>query len=199
MLEAKIRETGWHAQVPDEATFDLVFSKEVRRDVRKGSITIEGRAYAGPVLATLTGAKQVPFLVPMRDPEGPIMCLHNGTIHKLHHDSFALNDREGAKRKGAMVKLQNDHVKRLIAKADQTVDVQQLLSDSADLGPVMSNAPDAWTLDKAGVMGGLLSEEAAAAAEEARNRQELEEYLASKREVGRGARGGDRNHPSSAT
>jgi hypothetical protein len=199
MLEAKIRETDWHAQVPDEATFDLVFSKEVRRDVRKGSITIEGRAYAGPVLTDLTGAKQVPFLVPMRDPEGPIMCLHNGTIHKLHHDSFALNDREGAKRKGAMVKLQNDHVKRLIAKADQTVDVQQLLSDSADLGPVMSNAPDAWTLDKAGVMGGLLSEEAAAAAEEARNRQDIEEYLAMKREGERGASGGNRNSPSSAT
>ncbi len=199
MLEAKIRETGWHAQVPDEATFDLVFSHEEQRDVRKGSISIENRLYSGPVLSKLIGQSKVSFLVPMRDPRGPVICVQEGVIHWLHHDSFELNDRDGAKHKGAMVKLQVAEVKRRIATADQTVDVQQLLSDSADLGTVACNTPDAWTLDKAGVLGGLVTEEAAAEAEEARNRQELEEYLALTGEVKRGARGGDRNHPSSAT
>jgi hypothetical protein len=170
--------------------------------VRKGSITIENRAYAGPVLAELIGEKQVPFLVPMRAPEGPIMCFRNNVIHRLHHDTFALNDRDGAKRKGAMVRLQNTEIARRIATADQSVNVQQLLSNSADLGPVACNAPDAWTfasLDKAGVLGGPITAEAAAEAEDDAIRQELEEYLASKREVKRGASGGNRNSPSCAT
>ena len=202
MLEAKIVETGWHAQVPEEATFDLVFSKEVCRDVRKGAVKIDNRAYSGAVLAELIGEKQVPFLVPMRDPEGPIMCFRNNIIHRLHHDSFALNDRDGAKRKGVMVRLQKDEIARRVATADQSVNVQQLLSDSADLGPVECNMPEEWTfasLDKAGVLGGPMAEEAVAEAEEARNRQEVVEYLAASGEGKRGARGSNRSHPSSAT
>jgi hypothetical protein len=145
MPEARIRETGWHAQVPDEATFDLVFSKEVPRDVRKGAITIGNRKYYGDVLAKPIGAKDVPFLVPMRDPEGLIICVQDGVIHWLNHDSFAVNDRDGAKRKGATVKLQVAEVKRHVATADQSVDVQHMLSDSADLAYVACNTPDAWT------------------------------------------------------
>lgn len=202
MLEAKITQTGWQAQVPDEATFDLVFSREVKRDVRKGFITIENRSYAGPVLAELIGEKQLPFLVPMRDPEGPVMCFRNNVIHWLHHDTFALNDREGAKRKGAMVRLQKSEIARRIGTADQSVNVQQLLSESADLGPVACNIPDAWTfasLDKAGVLGGPMTEEAAAAAAETLNREWLEEYLADTGGVKRGASGGNRNGLSCAT
>jgi len=202
MLEAKIAATGWTAQVPDEATFDLVFSKEVRRDVRKGSITIDNRAYRGPVLAELIGERQVPFLVPLRDPEGPIIFFRNNVIHRLCAETFALNDRDGAKHKGTVIRLQKAEMNRRIATADSTVDVQHLLSASADMGPVACNPPDAWTfgtIDKAGVLGGPITKEEAEAAEEVRNRKELEEYLAAKREVGRGASGGNRNSPSCAT
>jgi len=202
MMGKKIAATGWTAQVPDEATFDLVFSKEVRRDVRKGSITIDNRAYHGPVLAELIGERQVPFLVPLRDPEGPIIFFRNNVIHRLDAETFALNDRDGAKHKGTVIRLQKVEMKRRIATADSTVDVQHLLSASADMGPVACNPPDAWTfgtIDKAGVLGGPITEEQAEAAEEARNRKELEEYLAAKREVGRGASGCNRNSPSCAT
>ena len=202
MLDAKIAATGWTAQVPDEATFDLVFSKEMTRDVRKGSISIDNRNYSGPVLAELIGEKDVPFLVPMRDPEGPIIYFRNNVIHRLHAETYALNDRAGAKHKGAFIRMQKAEIRRRIATADSTVDVQQLLSDSADMGPVVCNTPDAWTfesIDKAGVLGRPITEEEAEAAEEARNRLVLEEYLASKREGKRGASGGNRNSPSNAT
>ena len=201
VLQAKIAQTGWRAQVPDEATFDLVFSKEVRRDVRKGSITIDNRAYCGPVLAELIGERQVPFLVPMRDPEGPIICFRDNVIHRLHADTYVLNDRGGARHKGAIVRLQKAEMARRIGTADRTVDVQKLLSDGADLGRVACNPADAWTfesIDKAGVIGGPKTEEAAAEAEEIRNRQELEEYLAIKREAKPGASGSNRNGPSCA-
>lgn len=202
MLEAKIAATGWKAQVPDEASFDLVFSKEVRRDVRKGSVTINNRAYSGPVLAELIGEKQVPFLVPLRDPEGPIICFRNNVIHQLHAETFALNDRDGAKHKGKLVHLQKPEMKRRIALADPTVNVQQLLTASADMGPVACNPPDVWTfgsIDKAGVIGAPMTEEAAAEAEEARNREFYKEYHASRRGGERGASGGNRNSPSCAT
>ena len=90
---------------------------------------------------------------------------------------------------------------RRIGTADRTVDVQKLLSDGADLGRVACNPADAWTfesIDKAGVIGGPKTEEAAAEAEEIRNRQELEEYLAIKREAKPGASGSNRNGPSCA-
>lgn len=48
MLEAKIKLTGWRAQkINDPDMFDLVFSREERRDVRQSTITIGGRAYSG--------------------------------------------------------------------------------------------------------------------------------------------------------
>jgi len=203
MLGAKIAATGWKAQgMPDEATFDLVFSKEVCRDVRKGSVTINNRAYSGPVLAELIGEKQVPFLVPLRDPEGPIICFRNNVIHQLHAETFALNDRDGAKHKGKMVRLQKAEMKRRIALADPTVNVQQLLTASADMGPVACNPPDVWTfgsIDKAGVIGAPMTEEAAAEAEEARNREFYKEYHAFRGGGERGASGGNRNSPSCAT
>lgn len=176
MLNVKIEATGWKAQRQDAAMFDLLFSKEVHRDVRKGSVTINNRAYSGEVLGKLTGERQVPFLVPMRDPEGPIIFFRDNVIHRLHCDMFALNDRAGAKAKGNLVKFQKAEMKRRIATADGTVDVQHLLSASAAMGPVAYNPPDAWTfgtIDKAGVLVGPITEDEAEAAEEASNRKEL--------------------------
>ena len=71
MLDRKIAETSWRAERPNPEIFDLVFSKDERRNVTKGGVTIVGRVYSGPVLAELPGEKQVPILAPLRDPEGP--------------------------------------------------------------------------------------------------------------------------------
>ncbi len=202
MMNAKIEQTGWTAQKPSSELFDLVFSKSIERDIRQGGVEFDNRVYQGDVLAKLTGAKQVEFLVPMRDPEGPVICFHEGVIHWLHSEKFALNDRGGAKRKGTAVKLQKDEMKRRIATADSNVDVQRLLTESADAGPVVFNSPDEWTfgtIDKAGVLCGPMTEVEAEDAEDARNRKEIEDYLAVKRGNKREASGGNRIGPSSAT
>lgn len=62
-----------------------------------------------------------------------------------------------------MVSLQRHELARREAKADTQLDVQQMLSDAADLGPVHHNAPDrAFTgLDKGGFTGAPISEEEA--------------------------------------
>lgn len=132
--------------------FDLVFSREERRDVRQGTVLVGKRRYSGPVLAELIGETQVPVLVPWRDPDGPIILFWNGVIHRLTEETFALNDREGAVRKSEMVALQKAEIARRKATAAE-VDVQQMLSDAADLGPVQHNAPANWgfnAIDKGG-------------------------------------------------
>lgn len=201
MLEAKATAAGWSARAPDADTFDLIFSREIRRDVRKGGVTIDNVGYSVAVLAFLTGEKQVPFLVPSRDPNGPILHLKADeagrglVVHRLYPETFDLNDREGARRKGEVVKLQNAEMKRRKATADLTVDVQALLSAGANLGPVSVNPPEQWTLstlDKAGVIGGAMTEEDAAAAEDARDRADINELLAFAGQMSRGASGGNR-------
>lgn len=143
MLEAKIERTGWRAQkIHDTDMFDLVFSREERRDVRQSMITIG---------------------------------------HRLTPDTFALNDKAGARRKAEMIVRQRHELARREAKADATIDVQQMLSDAADLGPVHHNAPDGWTftgLDKGGFLGAPISEEEARARQDTKERADMEEFLA---------------------
>lgn len=172
MLEVKIAATGWHAQVVGDLMFDHVFSREKLRDVRQGNVTIDGRTYSGNVLAELIGEKDVPILVPYRDPTGPVLILHEGELHRLTHDTFVLNDPAGAVRKGEMVRLQNEELKRREAKAAPNVDVPELLSAGADLGPVQHNPPDRWSvgvIDK----GGFLTKPVSA--REAREREDEED------------------------
>lgn len=198
MLSAKAEATGWQAQrIDDPYMFDLVFSREERRDVRQGTITIGKRRYSGSVLAEMIGEKQVPVLVPWRDPNGPIILFRDGVIHHLTEETFALNDREGAVRKSAMVGLQKAEIARRKATGAE-VDVQKMLSDAADLGPVQHNAPANWSfnaIDKGGFIGAPISEAEAHARQEEEDRDFLEEYLSSKRTGRREAGGG--NHQAS--
>lgn len=117
MLEAKIAASGRAAQIPDAETFDLVFSREIHRDVRKGNVSCGTRTYSGPVLADLIGAKQVPFPVPVRDPDGPI--LHVGrnetgkpVIHHLEHETFGQLDRDGARARWSSFRRRRSDVAR---------------------------------------------------------------------------------------
>jgi len=191
MLSAKAESTGWQAQrIDDPDMFDLVFSREERRDVRQGTVIIGKRRYSGPVLAKLIGEKQVPLLVPWRDPNGPIILFKDGVIHHLTEETVALNDREGAVRKSEMVALQKAEIARRKATAAE-VDVQQMLSDAADLGPVQHNAPANWgfnAIDKGGFIGAPISEAEAQAREDAEARALIEEFnamsMAGKREAG---------------
>ena len=198
MLSAKAEATGWQAQrIDDPDMFDLVFSREERRDVRQGTIEVGKRRYSGPVLAELIGEKQVPVLVPWRDPNGPIILFRDGIIHHLTEETFALNDREGAVRKSEMVKLQKAEIARRKAKAAE-VDVQQMLSDAADLGPVQHNDPANWSfsaIDKGGFIGAPISEAEARTRQDEEDRASIEEYLSIKR-AGRREAGGC-NHQAS--
>jgi hypothetical protein len=181
MLEAKIAQAGWRAQqVQDMAMFDLIFSREERRDLRKGAVTIGTRTLSAPVLAEMAGDRQVPFLVPLRDPAAPVILLRDGVIHTLHDDSFGVTDAAGAARKSEMVALQRAEIERRRATA-APVDVQAALSAAADLSPVAANAPDVWTfgvIDKAGVLGAPRTEAEAREAEDAESRALVEEIRA---------------------
>ena len=196
MLEEKIALSGWRAQqINDTDLFDLVFSREERRDVRQGRITIGTRSFTGPVLAEMIGEKQAPFLVPYRDPDGSILHFRDGVIHRLAPDTCALNDRSGVHRRAEMIGLQHAELARRASAADATVDVQQMISDAADLGPVQHNTADSWSftaLDKGGFIGAPISEEEARARQDAEWRADIEEFNALARAGKREASGSNR-------
>lgn len=90
MRSAKTEATGWQAQrIDDPDMSDPVSSREERRDVRQGTITIGKRRYSsGPVLAELIGEKQVPVLVPRHASNGPVILVRDGIIHHLTEEPF---------------------------------------------------------------------------------------------------------------
>jgi hypothetical protein len=89
MPERKIEKTGWRArQVQDPAMFDLIFAREERRDVRQGAVSMGGRSWSAPILAEMMGERQVAFLVPLREPEAPVILFRDGVIHTLHDEIF---------------------------------------------------------------------------------------------------------------
>lgn len=204
MLERKIEETGWSAQrIEDPDMFDLVFSREALRDVRQGSVTIGGKQYSGKILAELIGHKQVSFLVPLRDPEGSILFTRvegegdarRLVVHRLHSETFDLADPAGAIHRGEMVALQKAELDRRKAKGDFTLDVQQMLSDAADLSPVKHNPPDNWTfsaIDKGNFLGAPISETEARQRQADADRDDIEEFLAFDRAGKREASGCNR-------
>ena len=180
-LQELIDATGWAADRPDPDMFDLVFSREERRDVRNGHVTINDRAYYGDVLADMIGERQVPILVPMRDPDGPAILFRDGVIHRLQPETFGQVDGHGAKRQAQLAKAQRSAVARRRAGADLSVDPMHLSAQAADLDPVRANPPNEWQvsfLDKTGKLSGPQSEEEARAAEEVEQRSILEDFLA---------------------
>ncbi len=205
MLEDKAEATGWQAQqitAEEDVLFDLVFSREERRDVRQGTVTIGKRRYSGPVLASMIGEQQVPILVPWRDPDGPVIVFRDGVVHYLTHEEFGVIDPAGAVRKSEMVALQHAEIKRRIAQADTSVDVQQMLSDAADLSPVKHNEPARWgfgAIDKGGFLVAPISEEDARERDDAKVRADMEEFLAFGRPEKREAGGGNRQSSLDAT
>lgn len=198
MLEAKARQTGWQAQCPDADTFDVVFSREEYRNVRQGAFSINGKNYSAPILAEMIGEERVQVLVPMRDPDGPAFLIRDRVVHRLEVDSFALNDTEGARHKGRMVKDQKAEIARRKGKADLSVDVPELLSRAADLGPVAHNPPAGWkmqTLDKAGALTAPRTAEEAEALHDAEIRRRADEYLAMRGKALPGRAGDQRLQP----
>lgn len=202
VMDEKIKATGWQANVPSADMFDLVFSREVRRVVRKGVVSLNNRPLSGDVLAGMVDEEEVPLLVPLRDPDGPVLLFREGVIHRLTEQTFGLLDTAGAKHKAAMKRLQAAEMKRRRSEADLTVDVPALLKQAADPTEIQPNPPNRWDLsvnDKAGRLTATVSEAEAREAEEAAIRAELRDYLALTGGGGRGASGGNRIGPSGAT
>ena len=152
-FEAKAKATGFVPQVPTPEMFDFVFSREERRDVRNGSVSLNGRAYSGEVLAALIGKRQLAVHVPLRDPAGPALVWHGGALHELTPDAYRHTDGDGARRQGQLRRAGVAVVRDLRGQADMTVSEFDARYALADKGPVDTPAPDVWqmpAIDKTG-------------------------------------------------
>ncbi|WP_296639953.1 hypothetical protein [Roseinatronobacter sp.] len=205
MLEEKAVQTGWQAAQIDPADpimFDLVFSDEIRRDVKQGHVSIKNKLFSAPIMAELIGEKQVPILVPWRDPNADPILFRGGVIHRLTCKEHGVTDGSGSQHRSEMTALQRKEIERRRAQADQDVDVQALLSQAADLSPVQHNAPETWSfghIDKGEFLGAPITEEEAREREDAKARAVIEELLAFSRPERREAGGGNRPTSLDAT
>lgn len=149
VFKEKAAATGFSPRHPDLEAFDFVFSREVKRDVRNCRIELHGKHYYGDVLAgrDFLGARQIPVMVPLRDPTGPVMILdRQGKIHTLTIETYSLTDGEGARRQAELAKLQSATIRELRSEADLTVSEFDDLHALADKGPIQTNPPEKWSM-----------------------------------------------------
>lgn len=144
----KAKASGFSARVPDEVTFDFVFSRQITRDVRNGQIKINGQPYSGDILGRrgFLGAKKVPVMVPLRDPTGPVLVLHDGKIHTLVTEAYSHTGGEGARRQGELSKIVNETIRELRSEADLTVNPFEDHYRLSHKGPVPCAPPEQWTM-----------------------------------------------------
>lgn len=148
-FQEKADATGFSPRHPDLEAFDFVFSREEKRDVRNCRIELHGKHYYGDVLAgrDFLGARQIPVMVPLRDPTGPVMILDRaGKIHTLTAETYSLTDGEGARRQSALAKLQSATIRELRSEADLTVSEFDDLHTLADKGPIQTHPPEQWSM-----------------------------------------------------
>jgi len=157
VFEAKAKATGFAARVPTPEMFDFVFSREERRNVRNGAISLNGRAYYGDILAELIGECRVAVHVPLREPTGPALILHDGALYPVMPETYAHTGGNGARRQGQLRKAGVAVVRDLRREADMSVSEFDDRHALADKGQVACPAPDTWqmpAIDKTGRLSG---------------------------------------------
>lgn len=178
-LDAKIRETGFSARVPSDDAFDLIFSRSETRFARQGMITIGGAPYHAPSMDALPVGARLEVLVPLRKGRNRVFLRYDGEDLGWAElqPAFAHGDRDGARRQGGLENGRSDAVKRLRELTDPTVSTFELQKAAVRQVAPAAGDPEGWTyaIDKT-----LLPPNPAErdAAEDARRRADIEEFLA---------------------
>jgi hypothetical protein len=148
MLEAKIKATGFVARVPDEASFDLIFSRSDVRTVRQGCITVDGRQYHGACLDGLLPGDAVEVFLPLRKDRGFIFVRTSKDAAPVRLDilpTFADGDRDGARLQGQLEAGVNRAIRDLSRDIDPNLSTFEARKAAADMTPPMAPSPDIWT------------------------------------------------------
>jgi hypothetical protein len=198
----KIAATGYVARQPSDDAFDLIFSRPETPTVSQSSVRIDNRVYHGPILHKMMPREKIEVLVPLRSNRGHAWVNQRGSTPQRIEmaPTFTYGDRAGARYQASLEAASNRVVRDLARDLDPTVSTFELQKRAADMTPPKANPPERWdhaaVIDKTGMLG---APEDTEAAEEARIREELKEYLAGNSKAGRGTGGGNRIGPSSAT
>ena len=153
-LEAKIRETSFVARVPDEDSFDLIFSKQDTRMVRQGCINRDGEQYKADFLDDILNRDKVEILIPLRSRRDRVFVRRRGIDLGWANalPKFDQGDRDGARLQSAMESRAVAKINALRVDVDpeiSTFDIQK--SNVRKVAPD-TPAPENWTyaIDKTG-------------------------------------------------
>jgi len=148
MLEAKIKATGFVARVPDEASFDLIFSRFDTRMVRQGCINVDGRQHHSTCLDGLLPGDVVEVFTPLRKDRGYVFVRTSKKEDIVRIDllpTFADGDRDGAMLQGQLEAGVNRAIRDLSRDIDPSLSTFEARKEAADMSPPMAPSPDIWT------------------------------------------------------
>lgn len=179
MLERKIADTGFVARVPSEEAFDLIFSRSDSRTIQQGTIRYDNRQWHTPAIDDLPIRERVEILIPLRRQCDRVFVRHTGEDLGWAEPlpEFEHGDRDGARLQARLEKGRDDAVKHLRARIDPTISTFDLQKEAVERISPNAPAPEFWTraIDKTAMPSSAAELEAA---EDARRRADLEEFLA---------------------
>lgn len=180
MLERKIADTGFVARVPSDEAFDLIFSRSDSRTIQQGTIRYDNRQWHTPAIDDLPIKEPVEILIPMRKQCDRVFVRHAGKALGWAEPlpEFAHGDRDGARLQARLEKGRNDAVAHLRDRIDASISTFDLQKAAVDRIAPNAPAPEAWAMRAIDKTGQPSSVAELDAAEDARRRADLEEFLA---------------------
>jgi hypothetical protein len=147
MQERKIAETEFVARVPDEESFDIIFSRQDVRTIRQGCINRAGNQYHAPFLDTLPMGDKVEILVPLRNRQNRLFVRYRG-VDLGWADAlpeFQHGDAEGAKLQSRLEQGRVLAVKGLRAETDPKVSTFEDQITAVERIAPNTPAPERWS------------------------------------------------------
>ena len=188
-LEHKIETTGFIARRPSPDAFDLIFSKSETRVIRQGTIRFEGRQWHSPAIDHLPCGAQVEILSPLRKERDRLFVRHQGQALSWAEPLpvFQHGDREGARLQSNLERGRRKAIRALKAQIDPDVSTFGFQKIAVDRFAPNAPDPHSWlcAIDKT-VAPSVAELEAA---EDAKRRADMEEFLAVTGKASRGVSG----------
>ncbi len=192
-LEHKIETTGFVARFavrgPSSDAFDLIFSKSETRLIRQGTIHFEGRQWHSPAIDHLPCGAQVEILSPLRKERDRLFVNYQGEALGWAEPLpvFQHGDRDGARLQAHLERGRRKAVRDLKAQIDPDVSTFGFQKIAVDRFAPNAPDPHRWlcAIDKTAVPSVAELE----AAEDAKRRADMEEFLAVTGKTSRGVSG----------
>lgn len=189
MLDRKIADTGFTARAPSGEAFGLIFSKAEGRVIRQGAITYVGRQWHRPAIDHLPVGAPVEILAPLRKRRDRLFVRYEGKDLEWAEPLpvFQHGNRDGARLQSRLERGRRNAVRELKTHVAPSVSSFEFQKQGVEKIAPNAPAPEHWSYAVDQTTVSTVAEREAA--EDARRRADMEEFLARTGGMNRGASG----------